>query len=71
MLDWQEKAKQLRENQERNQRDYVKQNSKAEERIAFLKQIEDEKAKVLSNTRRKRNFETQTNDSFHEKEFDR
>ena len=53
-------AKILRKNQERNLNDYVKQSSKSEERIEFFKKIEDEKAKVLSSTRRKRNYEKPT-----------
>ena len=53
-------AKRLRKNQERNLNDYAKQSSKSEERMEFLKQIEDEKAKILSSSRRKRNFEKTT-----------
>ena len=49
-----------RKNQERNLNDYAEQSSKSEERIEFLKQIEDEKAKVLSSSRRKRDFEKTT-----------
>ena len=60
MSNWKDMAKRLRKNQERNLNDYAKQSSKSEERIEFLKQIEDEKAKVLSNSRRKRNFEKTT-----------
>ena len=57
MSNWKDMAKQLRKNQERNLNDYAKQSSKSEERMEFLKQIEDEKAKVLSSSRRKRDFE--------------
>ena len=53
-------AKRLRKNQERNLNDYAKQSSKSEERMEFLKQIEDEKAKILSSSRRKRDFEKTT-----------
>ena len=60
MSNWKDMAKRLRKNQERNLNDYAEQSSKSEERIEFLKQIEDEKAKVLSNSRRKRNFEKTT-----------
>ena len=60
MSNWKDMAKRLRKNQERNLNDYVKQSSKSEERMEFLKQIEDEKAKVLSSTRRKRNYEKPT-----------
>ena len=60
MSNWKDMAKRLRKNQERNLNDYAKQSSKSEERIEFLKQIEDEKAKVLSSTRRKRNYEKPT-----------
>ena len=60
MSNWKDMAKRLRKNQERNLNDYSKQSSKSEERIEFLKQIEDEKAKVLSSTRRKRNYEKPT-----------
>ena len=60
MSNWKDMAKQLRKNQERNLNDYVKQSSKSEERIEFFKKIEDEKAKVLSSTRRKRNYEKPT-----------
>ena len=60
MSNWKDMAKQLRKNQERNLNDYAKQSSKSEERIEFLKQIEDEKAKILSNSRRKRNSEKTT-----------
>ena len=57
MSNWKDMAKRLRKNQERNLNDYAEQSSKSEERIEFLKQIEDEKAKVLSSSRRKRDFE--------------
>ena len=60
MSNWKDMAKRLKKNQERNLNDYAKQSSKSEERIKFLKQIEDEKAKVLSSTRRKRNYEKPT-----------
>ena len=60
MSNWKDMAKRLRKNQERNLNDYAKQSSKSEERMEFLKQIEDEKAKVLSITRRKRNYEKPT-----------
>lgn len=60
MSNWKDMAKRLRKNQERNLNDYAKQSSKSEERMEFLKQIEDEKAKVLSSTRRKRNYEKPT-----------
>lgn len=60
MSNWKDMAKRLRKNQERNLNDYAKQSSKSEERIEFLKQIEDEKAKVLSSSRRKRDFEKTT-----------
>lgn len=71
MSNWKEMAKRLRKNQEKNKIDYTKQDSIIEKRIMFLKQIEDEKAKVLSSTRRKRNFETQTKSSSSQKGFDR
>ena len=61
MSNWKDMAKRLRKNQEKNLNDYAKQSSKSEERIEFLKQIENEKAKVLSSTRRKRNYETPAN----------
>ena len=48
MSNWKDMAKRLRKNQERNLNDYAMHSSKSEERIEFLKQIEDEKAKVLS-----------------------
>ncbi len=60
MSNWKDMAKRLRKNQERNLNDYAKQSSKSEERMEFLKQIEDEKAKILSSSRRKRNFEKTT-----------
>ncbi len=60
MSNWKDMAKRLRKNQERNLNDYAEQSSKSEERIEFLKQIEDEKAKVLSSSRRKRDFEKTT-----------
>ena len=60
MSNWKDMAKRLKKNQERNLNDYAKQSSKSEERIKFLKQIEDEKAKVLSSSRRKRDFEKTT-----------
>ena len=60
MANWKDMAKRLRKNQEKNLNDYAKQSSKSEERIKFLRQIEDEKAKVLSSTRRKRNYEKPT-----------
>ncbi len=60
MSNWKDVAKRLRKNQERNLNDYAKQSSKSEERIEFLKQIENEKAKVLSSSRRKRDFEKTT-----------
>ena len=60
MSNWKDMAKRLRKNQERNLNDYAEQSSKSEERIKFLKQIEDEKAKVLSSSRRKRDFEKTT-----------
>ena len=60
MSNWKDMAKRLRKNQERNLKDHAKQDSKSEERIEFLKQIEDEKAKVLSSSRRKRDFEKTT-----------
>ena len=69
MLDWKDMAKRLRKNQERTLLDYAKQDSKSEKRIKFLKEIEDEKAKVLSNTRRKRNFEKQTDQKGHDREI--
>ena len=62
MSNWKDMAKRLRKNQERNLNDYAEQSSKSEERIEFLKQIEDEKAKVLSSTRKKnKNYETTAN----------
>ena len=67
MSNWKDMAKRLRKNQEKNLRDYDKQYSSSEERRKFLEQIGDEKAKALSNTRRKRNYESPMN----EKEFDR
>ena len=60
MSNWKDMAKRLRKNQERNLNDYAKQSSKSEERMEFLKQIEDEKAKILSSSRRKRNYEKPT-----------
>ena len=60
MSNWKDSAKRLRENQERNLRNHEKQYSKAEERKKFFKQMEVEQAKVLSNSRRKRNFEKTT-----------
>ena len=60
MSNWKDMAKRLRENQERNLSDYEKQYSKADERKKFFKQMEVEQAKVLSNSRRKRNFEKTT-----------
>lgn len=69
MLDWKDMAKRLRKNQERTLLDYAKQDSKSEKRIKFLKEIEDEKAKVLSNTRRKRNFEKQTDQKGYDREI--
>lgn len=60
MSNWKDMAKRLRKNQERNLNDYAEQSSKSEERIEFLKQIEDKKAKVLSSSRRKRDFEKTT-----------
>ena len=60
MSNWKDMSRRLRKNQERNLNDYAKQSSKSEERIEFLKQIEDEKAKVLSSSRRKRDFEKTT-----------
>ena len=60
MSNWKDMAKRLRKNQERNLNDYAEQSSKSEERIEFLKQIEDEKAKVLSSKKRKRDFEKTT-----------
>lgn len=69
MANWKEGAKRLRENQEKNQRDYAKQATKSEERIMFLKRIEDEKARQLSNARRKRNFETPIESKYSEKEL--
>ena len=60
MSNWKDMAKRLRKNQERNLNDYAKQSSKSEERIEFLKQIEDEKAKILSSSRKKRDFEKTT-----------
>ena len=60
MSNWKDMAKRLKKNQERNLNDYAEQSSKSEERIEFLKQIEDEKAKVLSSSRRKRDFEKTT-----------
>ena len=60
MSNWKHMSRRLRKNQERNLNDYAKQSSKSEERIEFLKQTEDEKAKVLSNSRRKRNSEKTT-----------
>ena len=60
MSNWKDVAKRLRKNQERNLNDYAKQSSKSEERIEFLKQIEDEKAKILSSSRKKRDFEKTT-----------
>lgn len=67
MSNWKDMAKRLRKNQEKNLGDYAKQYSSSEERRKFLEQIEDEKAKALSNTRRKRNYESLMN----EKGFDR
>lgn len=67
MPDWKEMAKRLRKNQEENLKNYSKQASQAERRANFLKEIEDEKAKALSNTRRKRNFETPTSQKGFEK----
>ncbi len=67
MSNWKDMAKRLRKNQEKNLRDYDKQYSSSEERRKFLEQIGDEKAKALSNTRRKRNYESPMN----EKGFDR
>ena len=67
MSNWKDMAKRLRKNQERNLGDFAKQSSKSEERIKFLKQIEDEKAKALSSSKRKRNYETPTN----QKSFER
>ena len=61
MSNWKDMAKRLRKNQERNLGDFAKQSSKSEERIKFLKQIEDEKAKALSSSKRKRNYEKPTN----------
>ena len=60
MSNWKDMAKRLRKNQERNLNDYAEQSSKSEERIEFLKQIEDEKAKILSSSRKKRDFEKTT-----------
>ena len=60
MSNWKDMAKRLRKNQERNLNDYAKQSSKSEERIEFLKQIEDEKAKILFSSRKKRDFEKTT-----------
>ena len=60
MQNWKDMAKRLRKNQERNLNDYAKQSSKSEERIEFLKQIEDEKAKILFSSRKKRDFEKTT-----------
>ena len=60
MANWKDMAKRLRKNQERNLNDYAKQSSKSEERMEFLKQIEDEKAKILSSSRKKRDFEKTT-----------
>ena len=60
MSNWKDMAKRLRKNQERNLDDYAKQSSKSEERMEFLKQIEDEKAKILSSSRRKRSYEKPT-----------
>lgn len=67
MSNWKDMAKRLRKNQERNSSNFAKQSSKSEKRIEFLKQIEDEKAKVLSSARRKRSFETPTNQKGFEK----
>ena len=67
MSNWKDMAKRLRKNQEKNLNDYANQSSKSEERIKFLRQIEDEKAKVLSSARRKGNYEKPTN----QKGFDR
>ena len=69
MSNWKDMAKRLRKNQERTLLDYAKQDSKSEKRIKFLKEIEDEKAKVLSNTRRKRNFEKQTDQKGYDREI--
>lgn len=41
MSNWKDMAKRLRKNQERNLNDYAEQSSKSEERIEFLKQIEE------------------------------
>ena len=60
MSNWKDMSRRLRKNQERNLNDYAKQSSKSEERMEFLKQIEDEKAKILSSSRRKRNYEKPT-----------
>lgn len=60
MSNWKDMAKQLRKNQERNLRDQEKQYSKAEERRKLLEQMHVEQAKVLSNSRRKRNSEKTT-----------
>ncbi len=60
MSNWKDMAKRLRKNQEKNLSDYAKQSSKSEERIKFLRQIEDKKAKVLSSTRKKRNYKKTT-----------
>ena len=60
MSNWKDMAKRLRKNQERNLGDFAKQSSKSEERIKFLRQIEDKKAKVLSSTRKKRNYKKTT-----------
>ena len=67
MADWKEMAKRLRKNQGENLKNYPKQASQAERRVNFLKEIEDEKATVLSNTRRKRNIETPTSQKRFEK----
>ena len=60
MSNWKDMAKRLRKNQERNLGDFAKQSSKSEERIKFLKQKKKKKAKVLSSSRRKRDFEKTT-----------
>ena len=63
MQNWKDMAKRLRKNQERNLNDYAKQSSKSEERIKFLKQIEDEKKemeRICQEARRLRENEATT-----------
>ena len=57
MSNWKDMAKWLRKNQERNLNDYAKQSSKSQEKMDFLKQIEDEKQKYYLVQEKKRDFE--------------